>query len=107
MEQSAQNQVPVTEQSSGFNSASEGLATATIAPAGQSTEPDVPASDAPDAQPIAGVPDTTTQPNADVPAAKPKAFSLARIDAIILRLWQKVNDKEHELIEKIEKMLDL
>ena len=52
--------------------------------------------------------ETVEQPVADAPVADaPKKFSIARVDACILRMWQKVNDKEHAVIEEIEKLLGI
>lgn len=34
-------------------------------------------------------------------------LSLFRVEAIILKIWHKVNEGEHELIEELEKMLGI
>jgi hypothetical protein len=43
---------------------------------------------------------------ADVPK-KPKAFSIARVDACVLSMWEHVNAGSHDVIEEIEKLLGI
>ena len=39
--------------------------------------------------------------------AKPKAFSIARVDACVLSMWEHVNAGSHDVIEEIEKLLGI